>query len=332
MKSKILLSNKFSKERIKEMLLFKGEKQNKLFQLARSFRELYFDNKVETRSVIEISNICIQNCNFCNIGAYAREKRYIIPRDVFLKRIASLYKKGRRVFLLQSGEFPSQGFVNYVAGCIKEIKNKFDDVVIILCLGNLSYKQYKILKESGADRYILKFETSNPFLYSKIKPNDNLKRKIQCLEYLLQLGYEVGTGNIIGLPGQTINDLVEDLNFLSNFQLKMASCSVFIPGEASRYSNEPPGDLDITLNYMALMRIIYPELLIPSTSSLEKIKEGGQYLGLMAGANSITIHDGTPEKLKKSFPIYSTFRFTPSWQHVRKTVKRAGLQFSKVPL
>ncbi len=118
---------------------------------------------------------------------------------------------------------------------------------------------------------------------------------------------------------------------MRHFKLTMISTSVFIPGEDSNYRDKPKGDLDITLNYTALMRILYPQMLIPSTSSLEKAKEGGQYLGLMAGANTVTIHDGTPLELKRYYPIYSVNRFIPNENYIKDIVMKAHLHFEKQP-
>jgi biotin synthase len=153
--------------------------------------------------------------------------------------------------------------------------------------------------------------------------------RIKCLEYLIKIGFEVGSGNIVGLPNQTINDLANDLFFISSFNLAMVSATTFIPGNGSCYYNKPMGDLNLTLNTMALMRIMYPWMLIPSTSSLEKAGNDGQYLGLMAGANTVTIHDGTPERLKRYFPIYSATRFIPNERHIRDIVRRAHLLMPK---
>jgi len=191
----------------------------------------------------------------------------------------------------------------------------------------LSFGQYKQLRNAGADRYILKFETSNPALYRKIKPGDSLKKRIRCLEQLISIGFEAGSGNIVGLPGQSLDDIAGDLLFMRSFKLRMASCSVFFPGEGSNYRDEGTGDIDIALNFMALTRIMYPHVLIPSTSSLERVKKGAQYLGLMAGANAVTVHDGTPLKLKKNFPIYSVRRFTPGERFIKEIVKKARLRF-----
>ena len=330
---KALKRENFAKEILSSALLLRSKDQQQLFELAREKRKIYFPSKeVEARSVIELSNICQQKCKFCSINLYSKKQRYLIKFPEFMSIVDHIYLRGRQVLLIQSGENKSQNYIHYVCRCIKSIKKKYKDLVIILCLGNLSYAQYRALKDAGAERYILKFETSNPKLYKKIKPTDSLKQRINSLKWLIKLGFEVGTGVMVGLPGQTIDDLAKDLLYIRKLKVMMASCSVFIPGKNSYYQNEAPGDLDTTLNFMALMRIMYPQLLIPSTSSLEWVKKGGQFKGLMAGANTITVHDGTPSSLKKCFPIYSSDRFTPNGKYMRTIVSKAGLRFSKSAL
>lgn len=269
-----LTNGDFKKDRLYAALLLKNKEREELFKLARKKRAEYFPSKaVEVRSVIEISNICQRRCNFCNINSYSRnKKRYLLSYDEITRTVEHLYHKGRRVLLLQSGENRSQKYINFVCKCVGDIKQKFKNLTIILCLGNLARDQYKQLRLSSADRYILKFETSNPILYKQIKPDDSLDKRIKGIKALNELGFEVGTGNIVGLPNQTIEDIVNDLLFIRSFKLTMVSASVFIPGENSNYWNKPKGNLDVTLNYMALMRILYPQMLIPSTSSLEKLK------------------------------------------------------------
>lgn len=307
-----------------------GRAQKELFALAREKRSEFFpDQDVEVRSVLEISNVCQEECSFCSMNVCSKIQRYVMGFDEILDIARHIYSRGRRVLLLQSGENPSQAFVNHVDHCVRAIKKECPDLVLILCLGNLTWKQYRQLKTAGADRYILKFETSNSVLYRRVKPGDSLKKRTQCLRDAIRTGFEVGTGNITGLPGQTLCDLAKDLLFLSAFKLMMGSTTVFIPGEYSRFHAKPEGSLETTLNYMALMRIMYPFLLIPTTSSLEKVQKDGQYLGLLAGANVVTIHDASPANIKKLFPIYSISRFTPNERYIRSIVKRAGLEFSQ---
>jgi len=328
-----LESGDTSRRVLRTALRARGGEQQTLFALARKRREAAFpSNAVEVRSVIEISNICRQRCNYCNMGLKSTHEHYVIGYDDFIGLVGYVYEKGRRVLLLQSGENADPDYVAHVTRCVEGVSKRFTGMVVVLCLGNLSRDQYRQLRDAGAQRYVLKFETSNPALYARLKPRDSLKKRIACLENLLELGFGVGSGNMIGVPGQTVDDIVDDLEFLGKYDFAMESCTVFIPGESSMYRGKPTGDVDMTLNMMALMRIMYPDRLIPTTSSLEKARKDGQYLGLMAGANTVTVHDGTPAELKRLFPIYSTKRVTPQDDHFEMIVNRARLKPSPVAL
>ena len=328
-----LTSGDYSRAHLREALLCRDGEQVLLYELARVRREAAFPaREVEVRSVIELSNVCRQSCNYCSMAKEVKLDRYVIKRELVLQLVDFLHAKGRRVVLFQSGENNSRGFVEYVAGCVAEIKRRHPDLEIILCLGNLSYEQYARLKEAGADRYILKFESANPALYSRWKPSDTLEQRLECLQDLVDVGYKVGTGNMVGMPGQQVEDMVEDLLLLGRYKLAMMSCTVFIPGEACNYADQPTGDVELALNSMALMRILYPDRLMPTTSCLEKAKPHGQMLGLMAGANTVTIHDGTPEEYKRLFPIYSTHRCTPNTGHIENIVQEAHLRPGTKPL
>ncbi len=316
-----------SRETLRKGLTLRGADQEALFALARVRRDAAFGGgAVEVRSVIEISNICKQRCNYCAIGSGSCEGQYLIEVAEFIERIELLSRVGRRVVLVQSGENDDQDFVDHVAACVGAAKQSHPDMVLLLCLGNMARAQYARLREAGADRYILKFETSNPELYHKLKPRDTLDNRLRCLKDLVELGYRVGSGNMVGLPGQTIEDMVTDILTLGFLDLAMSSCTPFIPGIETIYRDEPMGDVDLALNTMALVRILYPNRLIPTTSSLEKARPDGQYLGLMAGANTVTIHDGTPPERKDLFPIYDSKRFSPGEEHLMNAVRRAGMK------
>lgn len=318
----------FTFDVLKEALLLASESQNELFHLAQQRRtEAFPDNKVDIRSVIEVSNICSQKCLYCAIGGEGKLHNYTLDKNTLLALIETLYKKGRRVILLQSGETNKQKFVDMIADCLKISRARFADLSFILCLGNMTFEQYKKLYDAGAKSYILKFETSNVTLFNRCKPNDTFENRMHCLDMLLEIGFEAGSGNIVGLPGQTIDDLVNDILLLHKYPLAMNSSTTFIPAEHSAYKNEPKGDLDLTLNAMALLRIMNPHRLMPTTNSLEKARKGGQLKGLLAGANSVTIHDGTPEALKPFFPIYSSNRITPQFEYFKEILSLAHLNF-----
>ena len=328
-----LAAGDFSRETLRRGLLARGVEQEKLFALARERRDAAWPaREVETRSVIELSNVCQQSCNYCSMAKESKLKRYVIKMDPLIEQVDFLYSMGRRVILLQSGENDSDTFINYAAKCCAEFKKRHPDLEIILCMGNLSHDQYVRLKEAGADRYILKFESSSPTLYNTWKPSDTLDQRLACLQDLVDIGYKVGTGNMVGMPGQSLDDVVDDILLLGKYDLSMMSCTVFIPGEMCNYVNQPMGDVEIALNQMALMRIMYPKRLMPTTSCLERGKKGGQLKGLMAGANTVTIHDGTPEQFKSLFPIYSTDRCSPGFARCEDMVNHTDLSFGKAPL
>jgi len=304
----------------------RGEAQQALFKMARSRRlEGFPDRRAEIRSVIEVSNVCKQRCNYCNIGCEDAQK-YVIPPTGVVEIASYLYvHRGRRVLLLQSGENRDARFVGGLVRACADIKERMPDLRLIGCIGNLSHEQYRSLREAGVDRYLLKIEASRPSLYESVKPNDFWQERRRCLDDLASLGFLVGSGIIVGLPGQTDDDLLDDLKFLSERHLDMVSASVFIPGKNTAYESMPCGDVEKTLNFMALLRLMNPWALLPTTSSLEKLKPDGQYVGLMAGANTVTIHDGTPIHLRHLFPIYDENRYCPDDQHLCAIVQRAGL-------
>lgn len=317
----------FVREVLLSALQATGEAQMQLFELAQQCRiEKFPENQVQVRSVIEISNVCRQKCKYCTIGANDQKFNYTLDSKSMVMLMEYLYAKGRRNILLQSGENLSKKFIDDVVSAVGEIKSQYADLCIILCLGDLSETDYRRLYDAGATDYVLKFETSKKELFSYCKPNDSLEHRLQCVRTLAEIGYRVGSGNIIGLPSQTLEDIVDDLILVHELPLAMNSTTIFIPAEGSAFEKEPAGNPIYTLNMMALMRIMNPHRLMPTTSSLEKMIHDGQYLGLLAGANTVTIHDGTPEELQEYFPIYSSKRVRPQIEHFKDILERAGLR------
>lgn len=321
----------YTEDILTEALLSQGEKQQQLFRLAQDCRLRNFpDNHAQVRSVIEVSNICRQKCRYCAIGGKDQRLNYTLSSEVITELIEHLIKKGRETILLQSGENVDQKFIEDISLSVERAKNSHPSLRIILCLGNLERNQYEQLFRAGASDYILKFETSNPKLFKYCKPNDTLENRLKCIHNLIDIGFRVGSGNIVGLPGQTIEDLVSDLRLAHELNLSMNSTTIFIPAENSAFEKEPAGDPNLTLNMMALLRIMNPKRLMPTTSSLEKMIPDGQYLGLLAGANTVTIHDGTPENLQKHFPIYSAKRVRPQMDHFKDILRRAAMETDNI--
>ena len=313
------------KNEIKRCLQFKNEQQKELFAIARQIREKSkFQNNVELRSVIEISNICAQKCKYCSMGKNGKEL-FTLSKEEILNKIKMLAKLGRRTFLLQSGEISKQSFIDDIAYVCKQATTLYPDIKLILCMGNLSKEQYKQLKEAGATRYILKFEASRADLHHDCRPSDTIENRLNCINDLIELGFQVGSGNIVGLPNQTLDDLVKDLELINKLKLSMASATKFIPNNFSEYKDSPAGDIDLTLNFLALLRIIKPDCLIPSTSSLEQGSINGQTMGLLAGCNTVTIHDGTPKEFEKNYSIYSDDRFMPGEKYCRDIISNVDM-------
>ena len=321
----------YADEVLMHALLARDDSQKMLFALARERRLAFFpDNRAQVRSVIEVSNVCRQKCNYCAIGGKDQSFNYTLSANVMVALMEHLTEKGRNTILLQSGENVNNAFVNDVVRAVREIKTRHPHLHIILCCGNLSREQYHEMKQAGASNYILKFEASNPVLFARCKPNDTLDNRLKCIEMLHEEGFNVGSGNIVGLPGQTLEDLVCDLKLTHRLPLMMNSTTIFVPAENTPFANEPAGDPNTTLNMMALLRIMNPHRLMPTTSSLEKMIPDGQYLGIMAGANTVTIHDGTPPELEKHFPIYSAKRIRPQQDHFRDILTRAGMNTDNI--
>ncbi len=318
-----------NKTAIFEILQYKDEKQQNLFQLARNIRNnSKFKNNVELRSVIELSNICSQKCNYCYI-AKDKKSLYRLDKDVILNRLINLINIGRRTFLLQSGEYHNQEFIEDIAYCCKKSMEYCPEIRLILCLGNLSYDQYKLLYDSGASRYILKFETSNYNHHKFCRPSDTIENRLNHIKTLIDIGYKVGTGNIVGLPKQTFDNLYEDLELINSLDLAMVSSTRFVSNPLSVFGKYKNGDINLSLNFLSILRILKPDSLIPSTTSLAMNNDNGQLNGLMAGCNTITIHDGTPKEFQKNYAIYSQDRFSPGELYCRNIIEQCGMNAVK---
>lgn len=327
----MLYQEDYPNEVLRDALFARGDAQEQLFTLAQERRLKFFpENRAQVRSVIEVSNVCRQKCNFCAIGGKDQSLNYTLSADVMVALMEHLVNKGRQTILLQSGENVNEGFIFELTTAVSRIKSVFPNLRIILCCGNLSREQYRELRKAGAQYYILKFETSNSTLFARCKPNDTLENRLRCIEMLHEEGFRVGSGNIVGLPGQSVDDLVSDLQLIHKLPLGMNSTTIFVPAENTPFANEPAGDPHLTLNMMALLRIMNPQRLMPTTSSLEKMIPDGQYLGLLAGANTVTIHDGTPPEFEKHFPIYSAKRIRPQIEHFRDILTRANMNTENI--
>lgn len=306
-----------------EMLLWRGRDQEALFARARDSRADVWRDQVIVRGVIEVTSACVRSCDYCPMRNENSMSRYIYSTEDIINLASQIAKEKLNVVFLQGGEVP--GTTQLIADVIPDIKALFQGAVeILLCLGNKPYEDYKLLKDRGADSYILKHETSDAILHHQLR-HAPIGERINCLNDLIDLGYKVGIGTIVGLPGQSIDSLVNDLLMPSYFKVTMTSASPFIPAQLTPLANSPHGDVDTTLNAIALMRIMYPHLLIPTVSALEKLSPGSQVRGLEAGANVVTINFTPPSEVKR-YAIYGSDRFVVRRDHALQVIEMAGLQ------
>jgi biotin synthase len=312
-----------SKQELIELLQAQGSLQQQLFRQARVIRNKSGGDRVLLRGVIEVSNFCQKNCDYCAMRASNQSlDRYRMSAEEILaiaQEIADT--KIISTLFLQGGQDRYCDAI--LEEVIPEIKKRYD-LSILLCLGERPKDVYFRFAELGADSYILKFETSDANLYHAIS-HTPLERRLQCIAWLQEAGIKVGTGNIVGLPGQTLDTLAEDIQLAIAISPDFVSSSPFIPNQDTPLERLPDGDVNLTLNMLALYRIVLPSALIPTVSALEKIQKGGQLMGLNAGANVMTINF-TPSQRRGKYRIYSKERFVVSYEHALRTIESAGLQ------
>ncbi|MEA5390332.1 radical SAM protein [Cyanobium gracile UHCC 0139] len=311
-----------SREVIERLLKLEGDEQQQLFHQAREVRYRAGVNRVTLRGVIEISNHCQKSCDYCAMRSPNGElERYRLTPGEILAIVAQIAENKIPIAFLQAGQDPACDEV--VAEVIPEIKKRFG-LHVLLCLGERPRSTYAAFAGLGADSYILKFETSGSAHYRAIT-RTSLAARLDCLRHLRELGYAIGTGNIVGLPGQDIDQLVDDVLLALKLEPDFVSASPFIANQSTPFETSPQGSLATTLNILAIYRIALRTPLIPNVSALEKIEVGGQRLGLEAGANVMTVNF-TPRPYQEKFNIYSKQRFVVGLQHALSTIESAGME------
>ncbi len=274
-------------------------------QKAVAARQGIYGNEVYIRGLIEISNICRNNCLYCGIRCgNAVCSRYRLTEEEILACCEEGYALGFRTFVLQGGEDPY--FTDAVlCTLIKEIKARYPDCAVTLSLGERSRESYRLLREAGADRYLLRHETADKEHYRKLHPEAlSFEDRMQCLKDLKELGYQVGCGFMVGSPYQTAEHLAKDLKFIEEFQPAMCGIGPFIPHRATPFAEHPAGSMELTLYLLSLIRLIKPDLLLPATTALGTIHPKGRELGILAGAN-VVMPNLSPVSVRKKYELYN---------------------------
>lgn len=275
-----------------------------LVTLADEVRQKYYGKKVFLRGLIEISSYCKNDCLYCGIRRSNKNaERYRLTREEILSCCENGYELGFRTFVMQGGE-DSYFTDDFMCDIISEIKKKYPDCAVTLSLGERTYESYKRLKNAGADRYLLRHETASPELYAKLHPSEmSLKKRMECLYNLRELGYQVGAGFMVGVPFQTTENLIEDLRFLQDLKPQMIGIGAFIPHHDTPFRDEKAGTLALTLRLLGILRLMFPEALIPATTALGTIAPNGRELGLKTGCN-VVMPNLSPVSVRKKYSLY----------------------------
>lgn len=267
-------------------------------------RKSVYGNQVFIRGLIEISNICKNNCLYCGIrGGNGNCQRYRLSPQEILSACISGYELGFRTFVMQGGE---DGFYTDEILCelIGEIKKRVPDCAVTLSLGERSRESYQRLFDAGADRYLLRHETADEELYGKLHPeNMSLENRMECLKNLKEIGYQVGCGFMVGAPYQTARHIAKDLKFIEEFKPDMCGIGPFVPHKDTIFKNEKAGSADLTCYLLSIIRLIHPNILLPATTALGTVENDGREKGILSGAN-VVMPNLSPLAVREKYALY----------------------------
>lgn len=299
----ILRKESLNRKDIVSLLEVEDPKEHELlYSRANEIREQYSGNEIYLRGIIEFSNYCEQNCLYCGLRSRNRIlQRYRMDENLILKTAEIIKSNGIKTIVLQSGE-DSLCTCEFITRIIRQIKNNMD-IAITLSLGERKFDEYEAWKEAGADRYLLKHETANPKLYSIYHQHQILGERLKHLKFMKAIGFQIGSGNLIGLPYQTIEDIANDILLCKKLDVDMASFSPFIPSPETPYRGKKSPDINLVLKVMAVARIVLKKAHIPATTALASMHKDGRKLGLLAGANVI-MPNFTPSIFSAKYRIY----------------------------
>lgn len=274
-------------------------------ELAQKTAKEQFGNKIYMRGLIEISNICKNDCLYCGIRkSNSCVSRYRMTKDDIFKCCVIGYERGFRTFVLQGGEdghFNDDVMTDIVSG----IKEKYPDCAITLSLGERSRESYEKLYKAGADRYLLRHETATKEHYEKLHPeNLSFNNRMECLKNLKEIGFQTGCGMMIGSPYQTAENMADDMLFLKEFKPHMIGIGPFLPAENTPFEKEKAGSLEQTLFVLSLVRIMLPNVLLPATTALGTLARDGRQRAILSGAN-VMMPNISPTENRKNYSLYN---------------------------
>lgn len=290
------------------------EDMGKLFKAAYSLKERYIGRRVSLRGLIEWSNICNKNCYYCGIRCQNKKiSRFRLTKDELLATAEFVHSAGYGSLVIQGGELENPANTEFVADVLREIKSRWgNELGVTLSLGEQTEEVYRLWRDAGAHRYLLRIESSDPELYKNLHPQGHsFERRVECLHMLKRLGYQLGTGVMIGLPGQTLAQLARDVLFFAQVDADMIGMGPYIP-----HPDTPLGEnIPVTSEYMeqqlllglkmiAVTRLYLHDVNIASTTALQALAADGRERGLLAGANVI-MPNATAVGYRAGYQLYA---------------------------
>ena len=286
-----------------------AEQKQQLFDYADWVRHEHCGDGILLRGIVEFSNYCRNTCRYCGLHKNnSSVERFRLTKDEIISAADKIYNAGLRTVVLQAGEDEDMG-AQWLANVVQEIKRRYDnDVAVTLSVGEWHVQYYKLWLEAGADRYLLKIESSDRQLYEKFHPGMSYDNRVRCIEDLKLLGYQVGSGSLVGLGGQTTEILAADILFYKKYDFDMLGIGLFIPHGSTDLKDARRGDLETTIKMLAVTRIVMKNTHLPATTATGSISEYDHRIdALKAGANVI-MPNFTPDDYKELYEIYPNKR------------------------
>lgn len=297
-------THNLNKDEALQLIKQGAQHKNLLFALAQQAAQKSFGRQIFVRGLIEFTNYCKNDCYYCGIRRSNKNAaRYRLTQEEILECCHAGYGLGFRTFVLQGGEdyFYSD---EDIAAIVRAIKAQHPDCAVTLSIGERSRETYALWKQAGADRYLLRHETADCTHYAKLHPAElSAKNRQNCLFTLKALGYQAGAGFMVGSPYQTAENLADDLIFLQKLRPQMIGIGPFIPHHDTPFKDEPAGSVELTLVLLAVLRLLFPHVLLPATTALGTLAPGGRLLGIKAGANVI-MPNLSPQNVRGKYLLY----------------------------
>ena len=312
-----------SRDELKALLTtVDGETEEYLFACARKVATENFGNEIYVRGLIEFSNYCKQNCLYCGLRRGNRNvDRYRLSKDEILECCGEGYSLGFRTFVLQSGE-DEYYTVERMADIIGAIRGEYPDCAITLSVGEKSRETYEAYYKAGANRFLLHHESISPEHYGRLHPSEmKIDERTACLNALKDIGFQTGSGIMVGSPYQTIDNIIDDIYFIAKLRPEMIGIGPYLPSKDTPFCDMGAGSMELTVRLIAVFRLMHPQALIPATTALATIHPTGREKGILAGAN-VVMPNLSPLRVRKQYQPYDNKAHTGD----EAAQSKAGLQ------